>query len=71
MGNQSAATQHHPILFHSQSGGSKDGRSNVCVREEEMVADSDEDVKTKNLAKYLGMKDGISASIAAQVWNNN
>ena len=29
--------------------------------------EEEEDVKTKNLAKYLGMKDGVSASIASQV----
>ena len=29
--------------------------------------EEEEDVKTKNLAKYLGMKDGVSTSIASQV----
>ena len=29
--------------------------------------EEEEDVKTKNLAKYLGMKDGVSSSIASQV----
>ena len=30
-------------------------------------SEEEEDVRTKNLAKYLGMKDGVSASIASQV----
>ena len=29
--------------------------------------EDEEDIKTKNLAKYLGMKDGVSASISGQV----
>ena len=32
--------------------------------------EEEDDCKTKNLAKYLGMKDGTSVSISSQVKNN-
>ena len=44
-------------------------RKNSGIRTIESLEDTEdeEDVKTKNLAKYLGMKDGVSTSIASQV----
>ena len=33
--------------------------------------EEEDDCKTKNLAKYLGMKDGTSVSISSQVKNND
>ena len=43
-------------------------RKNSGVRTTDSIdEEEEEDVKTKNLAKYLGMKDGVSGSIASQV----
>ena len=33
--------------------------------------EEEDDCKTKNLAKYLGMKDGTAASISSQVKDND
>ena len=41
--------------------------SGLGMRDSVEDTEEEEDVKTKNLAKYLGMKDGVSASIASQV----
>ena len=44
-------------------------RKNSGIRITDSIDETEEedDVKTKNLAKYLGMKDGVPTSIAAQV----
>ena len=43
-------------------------RKNSGVRTTDSIDEEEEEnVQTKNLAKYLGMKDGVSGSIASQV----
>jgi len=41
-------------------------RDIVVVEEEEEEVDVEEDVKTKDLVRFLGMKDGVTASMASQ-----
>ena len=41
--------------------------SGIMVLDSVDETEDEEDIKTKNLAKYLGMKDGVSASISGQV----
>ena len=41
--------------------------SGIRINDSIEETDDEEESKTKNLAKYLGMKDGVSASIASQV----
>ena len=41
--------------------------SGITVLDSVDETEDEEDIKTKNLAKYLGMKDGVSASISGQV----
>ena len=41
--------------------------SGITVLDSVDETEDEEDPKTKNLAKYLGMKDGVSASISGQV----
>jgi len=40
--------------------------SGITVLDSVDETEDEEDIKTKNLAKYLGMKDGVSASISGQ-----
>lgn len=40
--------------------------SDIVVVEEEEEGDGEEDVKTKDLVRFLGMKDGVTASMASQ-----
>ena len=43
-------------------------RKNSGIKVEDSIDEEEEDdCKTKNLAKYLGMKDGTSMSISSQV----
>ena len=41
-------------------------RDIVVVEEEEEEVDVEEDIKTKDLVRFLGMKDGVTASMASQ-----
>ena len=41
-------------------------RDIVVVEETEEEAEVEEDVKTKDLVRFLGMKDGVTASMASQ-----
>ena len=41
-------------------------REIVVVEEEEEVDEVEEDLKTKDLVRFLGMKDGVTASMASQ-----
>ena len=41
-------------------------REIVVVEEEEEEDDVEEDLKTKDLVRFLGMKDGVTASMASQ-----
>ena len=68
---------HDGINIHSDDNNGKDAhkpqssqlRKNSGIRITDCIVEDEEeeDTKTKNLAKYLGMKDGVSTSIASQV----
>ena len=59
--------QSHPTQTQSTFGSCDVAKRCVSIDQDAVDVDSDDDVKTKNLAKYLGMKDGVLGSISSQV----